>query len=238
MCKLFKRAVLGSATAFLVACGGGGGGDVAPDTTQYPVQAALTAAYTNGLEKTLSITGTASDGFVTYPVSGTMRLALSPAIHTTLNGLDVLQVTETIDGSLTVNGQIGPLTSTSTSYLTMTFSPVVYDSTGTYCEADAPIVYPATLMVNQSGDLGTFHCYSDSSKITPVGSETSSYATSPGRVAQTLDVRVITTLYDASHVQLATGSLTYNVTAAGVPSISQFQMTQVDGGITVQMTGQ
>ena len=237
MFKLIKASFVCSAMALLVGCGGGGG-DAPPAVTSFPVQDALTYAYTNGLQNTLNVTGSATDGIVTYPVTGTITFTLGAATSTTFNGTAALQTTETVSGVLTIEGLSAPLNSFATSYLNLSYEPLAYSTTGSYCEAASPIVYPETASVGQSGDLGVFTCYTDSTKTVLTGSETETYLATAGSTYNTLDMTITTKIYDPLNNLLETGSLTYTITGGGIPSLTRFVMSTTDEGITINIIAQ
>lgn len=235
MFKLIKATFVCGAMALLVGCGGGG--DAAPPAvTIFPVHDALTYAYTNGLQSTLNVTGSASDGIRTYPVTGALTFTLGAATSTTFNGTAALQTTETVTGTLTIEGQSAPLNSFSTSYLNLSYQPLAYSTTGSFCEATNPIVYPETASVGQSGNLGVFTCYTDSTKTTVTGSETGTYIAAAGSTYNTLDMTIITNMYDPLNNFMGTGSVTYTITSGGIPSLTQFVMSTTDSGITINIT--
>lgn len=238
MFKIIKTAFVCSAMAVLVGCGGGGGGggDAPPAVTIFPVQDALTYAYTNGLQSNLNVTGSASDGVTTYPVTGTMTFTLGAATSTTFNGTAARQTTETVSGTLTISGLTDSLNIFSTSYLNLSYEPLAYSTTGSYCEAASPIVYPDTASAGQSGNLGVFTCYTDSTKTSMTGSETESYVAKAGSTYNTLDITIITTMYDPLNNPMGTGSVTYTVTSGGIPSLTKFVMSTTESGITINLT--
>lgn len=237
MFKFIKASFVCSAMALLVGCGGGGG-DAPPAVTSFPVQDALTYAYTNGLQNTLNVTGSATDGIVTYPVTGTLTFTLGAATSTTFNGTAALQTTETVSGVLTIQGLSAPLDSFATSYLNLSYEPLAYSTTGSYCEAASPIVYPETASVGQSGDLGVFTCYTDSTKTVLTGSDTESYLATAGSTYNTLDMTITTRIYDPLGSLLETGSVTYTITGGGIPSLTRFVMSTTDEGITINIIAQ
>lgn len=223
--------------ALLVACGGGGGDTAPPAATTFPVQAALTYAYTHGLQSTLNVTGTASYGGYTYPVTGWLTITVGAATSTTFNGAAALQTSETIHGTLTIAGQSAPLSSFATSYLDLSHAPLAFSTTGSYCVAASPVAYPANASAGQSGDLGSFVCYADSARTSVTGTESETYSTRPGSRANTLDVTLVTRLYDPSNMLTVAGSATYTITSEGIPSLTEFVMTTTtQNGITVNLT--
>lgn len=237
MFKLIKASFVCSAMALLVGCGGGGG-DAPPPVTSFPVQDALTYAYTNGLQNTLNVTGNATDGFDTYPITGTLTFTLGAATSITFNGTAALQTTETVSGFLTIEGLSTPMNTFATSYLNLSYEPLAYSSTGSYCEAASPVVYPETASVGQSGDLGVFTCYTDSTKAVLTGSETETYLATAGSTYNTLDMTITTKIYGPLANPLESGSVTYTITGGGIPSLTRFVMSTTVEGITIDIIAQ
>ncbi|WP_296162314.1 hypothetical protein [Rhodoferax sp.] len=235
MFKLIKTTFVCSAMALLAGCGGGGDA-LPPAVTSFPVQDALIYAYTNGLQSTLNVTGSAIDGVNTYPVTGSLTITLGAGTSTTFNGTVAVQTTETVNGTLTIAGQSAPLNSFSTSYLNFSYEPLAYSTTGSYCEAASPVVYPDTASVGQSGNLGVFTCYTDSTKAILTGRETGTYLATAGSSYNTLDMTITTNIYDALGALAGTGSMTYTITGGGIPSLTQFNMSTTDSGITINIT--
>ena len=182
------------------------------------------------------MTGSASDGSNTYAVTGSLTFTLGAATNTTFNGTAALQTTETVTGTLTIAGETAALDSFSTSYLNLSYQPLAYSTEGSYCEAASPVVYPATASAGQSGDLGVFNCYTDSTKTTFVGSETETYLATAGSTYNTLDMTIITNMFDPLKNPLGTGSVTYTITSGGIPSLTKFVMSITEGGITINIT--
>lgn len=235
MFKLAKATFVCSAVALLVGCGGGGG-DAPPAVTSFPVQDALTYAYTNGLQNTLNVTGSASDGINTYAVAGSLTFIISAATNTTFYGTAALQTTETVNGALTIADQSAPLYSFSTQYMNLSYQLLAYSTTGSYCEATSPVVYPKTASAGQSGNLGVFNCYTDNTKTVFVGSETETYLATAGSTYNTLDMTIITNMFDPLNNPLGMGSVTYTITIGGIPNLTKFAMSTTDAGITINIT--
>ena len=233
MFKRIKAAFVCGAVAVLVGCGGG---DTPPAVTVFPVQDALTYAYTNGLQSTLNVTGSASDGVITYPLTGSLRFVLGAATSTTFNSTAALQTTETVSGTLIIDGLAEPLNSFSTSYLNLSYQPLAYSTTESYCEAASPIVYPETASAGQSGKLGVFNCYTDATKAILTGSEVETYLATAGSTYNTLDITITTNMYDTVNMPVGTGSLTYTLTSDAIPRLTKFVMSTTENGILINIT--
>lgn len=231
------------ATAALTACGGGGDSGTADSTTSstptsFPVQQALANAYTHGLQQTLNVTGTASNGTTTYPVSGSLTFTLGAAASTTFNNAAALQSVATVNGQLTVNGQTAPLNSLATDYLNAQYAPIGSSAIGAYCVAATPGIYPTTATAGQNGDVVTYTCYTDSTKSTPIGTMKESYVTTVGSTNDALNIQLLTNVYNTSNQLVLTGSSTFKITSAGVPSLIGYATSGTDGGVTVSITAQ
>lgn len=234
-----KKLSLIVVAATLTACGGGGdsAGVAAPATaatttaTSFPVQSALVYAYSNGLQQTLSVTGTTSDGGTSYPFSGALSFTLGKTTNTTFNGVPALQYITTISGSVVVNGQNQPLNGNGTGYLDAHYAPIGSVGEGVICVPTTAGAYPATAVAGQTGTIASYACYTDSSKTVPLGTEKISYAASAGSASNTLDINVSDSFYDTSNQLFSSTSTVYTINSAGVPSISKIMISETwDGG--------
>ena len=223
-------------TTSLVACGGGGSDG--SQVTAVPVKQAIIYAYTNGLQKTLNVTGTANSGSTSMPITGTLTFTLGKASSTTFNGVPALQSTATVTGSMSVNGQTAPFNSSATNYLTATYDPIGSSDSTSYCVSSTTTGYPTSSSVGQTGNIGSSTCYTNSSKTVRVGTETVSYVTSAGSLANSLDVKVISNIYMTSNQFSASGATTYTVSSAGLPSLTRWEMVGTMNGVTISIVGQ
>jgi len=240
-----KLAIAVGLTFLLAACGGGGGKAGTADTplppaataASFPIQTALVYAFSNNLPKTLNVTGTAASGGNSLPISGSLTLGTGTTTSTTFNNAPALQVTQTLAGSLSINGQQVPLSSNNYVLFNASYAELGSISDGSYCVVTSGGTFPVTLSAGQSGNISTFNCYTDSSKTVANGSVTESYIARAGSVANTLDFQLTDILYDATGKPTSTQSTTYNITSAGVPSVSQFAVQYTENGIAITITG-
>lgn len=226
--------------AMLSACGGGSGssGTTTPTTpviTSFPVQQALTVAFTHGLQSSLSITGTASSGAISLPVTGTLTYSLSAATNTTFEGGAAQQSTETVSGSLSVSGQTQPLSITDTVYVNAQYAPIGSDNGNSYCVATGSPAYPATASAGQTGDIAALNCYADRSKKILLGTTKISFVATAGSDVNTLNFQMLNNFYDPSNKLLESTSTTYAISAAGVPKITRVQISGSESGFTVNL---
>src|SRR5471032_285131 len=240
-------AVAVAVASLLAACGGGGGAAGTADTSlpaagSFPIQTALSYVFTHGLQKTLNVTGTAGTGANLLPITGSVTFSSGTASSVTFNNAAAQQVTQTLVGSLTIAGQSTPLSTTSLIELTASYAELGTTGSGAgsndYCVVSSCGTFPANVSAGQSGSISTFSCYTDSSKSVPTGTATETYVARAGSAANTLDFQIIDTVYDTSNKQVDTQSTTYNVTSAGVPSVTQVNVEGTQNGVTVTITGQ
>lgn len=65
-----------------------------------------------------------------------------------------------------------------------------------------------------------------------------SYVTAAGSAANTLDVQMITNIYDTSNQLAGSGASTFTISSAGVPSLTRFEMLVAPSGMTLSIVGQ
>ncbi|NVD74374.1 hypothetical protein HUX88_28215 [Duganella sp. BJB1802] len=239
--KTAPVALAGLIAMTLAACGGGGGG-ASPGTstaatvvTSFPVQQGLAYAFTHGMQSSLAISGSTSSGSVTYPLSGTLTYTLGAAVNATFNGAAAMQATETISGTLTGNGVTQPLSISSPLYVNAQYAPIGSNEPGNYCVATSTAGYPASATAGQGGDLASYNCYSDSTKRTLVATQKITYVTTAGSDGNSLNFQMLSTVYDGSNKLQGSLSTTYSITAAGVPKLIRLQMSEIVGGISIDI---
>ncbi|MQA42401.1 hypothetical protein [Rugamonas aquatica] len=238
-------ALAGLLAMTLSACGGGGGGAAAgatpapaPAATSFPVQQGLAYAFTHGLQSTLTVTGSTTNGSVTYPLTGTLTYTLGAVVNASFNGAAVQQATETISGSISGNGTTTPLTTSSQLYVNAQYTPVGSNESGSYCVGSSTGGYPATATAGQTGDIATFSCYADSSKRTLVSTQKISYVTTAGSDGNSLNFQMLSNIVDAGNKTLGSTSTTYSITAAGVSKLARLQLLEIVGGISITIDAQ
>ncbi len=234
MLKKTKLVIAASVAALVTACGGGGGGGT---PIIYPVSQAVQYAYSHGFQQTLGVTGTAVNGSTTYPVTGSLTFNIGAATPFTFNGTVGYQSLFSISGSLSVSGQTVPLTSSSIDYFDSAYNKIGSTSNGNYCVETTSMVYPKTATVGMTGNLGTSTCYTNSSKTSVVTVDNATYTTAQGSNGN-LNFKISENIYNGSNQLIGSGSTTYGVTPAGVPSLVQFVLTQTTNGVTIAITAQ
>lgn len=232
-------ALTGVLALTLAACGGGGGGAAsnasvppAPAAASFPVQQGLAYAFTHGLQSTLTVSGSTTNGSTTYPLTGTLTYTLGAVVNATFNGAAVQQATETLSGTISGNGTTSPLTTSSQLYVNAQYTPVGSNESGAYCVASSTAAYPATATAGQTGDLASFSCYTDSTKRTLTSTQKITYVTTAGSDGNSLDFQMLSNVFDAANKSLGSTGTTYTISAAGIPKLTRIQLTETVGGIS------
>ncbi|WP_229218124.1 hypothetical protein [Rugamonas apoptosis] len=185
------------------------------------------------MQANLSISGTATSGSTSVPVSGTLSYALGMASNTTFEGAGAQQATENLSATVSVNGASQPISISSALIVNAQYAPIGARSSDSYCVASGTPAYPATATVGQSGDIVTMNCYADSTKRTLVDVEKLSYVAVAGSDANTLNFQMVTTDYGLTSTPQSSNTITYAISAAGVPKLVRVQATQIESGVTV-----
>jgi hypothetical protein len=239
--KAASMAVTGVLAVTLSACGGGGGGTSATATsatsvtTSFPVQQALAYAFMHGLQSQLTITGTASSAGTTFPVTGTLTYTLGAAVNATFNGAAALQSTETINGTISANGVSQPLSISSPLYVNAQYAPIGSNQPGNYCVASSTTGYPATATSGQTGEIASFNCYSDSTKLVLINTQKISYVTTGGSDGNSLNFQMLNNLYDSANKLQSSAITIYSISTAGVPTLTRVQLSGTESGVTVNL---
>ncbi len=228
-------------TLMLAGCGGGGSSSTtlepAPGTT-FPLGAAVVQLYTTGYQKTASVSGTAVYAGTSFPVSGSVSLALGPAgsTTTTFAGQTALSASSSVSGTIAVAGQSIDISSSAQEYLTTSYAPLGYTSSVAYCVAPTPGVYPAQVSVGQAGTVVTYACYTDSSMSVATGTQTLSYVVKAAGSATAVMVSLVDTFVNTAGQQTVAGSSSYLLDAAGGLALSSITAQQSDAGVLLDLT--
>lgn len=196
--KLRTTLALSLTSAFLAACGGGGGDSTPVATTTFPLEAAYTKAVINGI----SLSGTAVDGADTW----SMTVSLTPASDEVFEGV----VRKKALQSLTVKKN-GAVLAASNIQSYFSINPVTTQgarySDGTYAVRTSTTgSFPVAAKVGDSGGLGILTVYTDANK-------TSIHSTSES--TWTLEADTATTAFSCTNIILKNAAGALTGTAAG-----------------------
>ncbi|MFJ1259192.1 hypothetical protein [Cupriavidus sp. CuC1] len=198
---------------FLGSCGGGGDGGGSSATTQtlsVPLLTAVANLVNNGITVKFSISGSSGNTIVT----GSGTLTDAPAVAATLNGVAVLKTTETVTGTVMVNGNSAPLSQSRIIYRnSSTFAEVVDDEGNPYIVFGS-YGYPEIVRAGDAATLATGTIFSDSTRATKTGTVTLSYAVAADS-ASSLLVTFIDSNFDNSNNKTAEGQTTFRVDKIG-----------------------
>lgn len=212
MLKVLKLILATASVALLAACGGGGGGgggtpSPVASTQTFDLRAAYIALYTTPSSNQFIISGTIERTTVTGSGTATAGSVSSG----TFEGLASFQRSQTISGTLSVNGQTIPLTVTSTDWTDSNYVP--RGSTGDEYEvvSGTPAI-PTTARVNDTGMLFTAITYPDSRKLYRTGTVDVSYVVEAD-TATTALVKLIRTYRDTGSTMTDISTATFRIDA-------------------------
>ena len=222
---------------FISACGGGHD-PFAPPPANYNLQAGMEEMVTKGLSSDVSLSGTANIGGVSTAFSGSGTFTRPPAVSVTFNSTLALAQTTTVAGSITVAGQTAPYSTSVTDYYSSSDSAFLGEvSASEYDVAQAPIMFPTTVMGGSSGTLGTLSRYTDSSMSVSLGTAQVAYSTlAPVDPGSPIAIMVTTTIFDTHDTLIETDVTTYSMTSSSVISLSGATAQNQSG--TLKVTAQ
>ena len=193
--------------ALLSACGGG---DSTPatgpvvSTLSFPLKSAYSTLVEKGYTKKYVVSGSC-EGFaseITAPATGGQ----------TFNGVTgQLSTALTLSINLTTCASI---TATVNTYYDTDFTPLGFSSVGVYSVYLPPPSIPASIMVGDTGTIGTAKNFTDSSKITLAGKTVVSYVVEPD-TASTAIVNLIFQTIDNSENLTSTEQDRYRISSTG-----------------------
>lgn len=202
--------VIGLCFAALLSACGGGGSDSTPapgpvtSTLSFPLKSAYSALVANGYTKSYDVSGSCN-GFaseVTAPATGGQ----------TFNGVSVPWSTAlTLSINLTTCASI---TATINTYYDTDYTPLGFSSVGVYSVYLPPLSIPTSIMVGDTGTIGTTADFKDSSKIAPVGKTVVSYVVEPD-TASTAIVNLIFKTSDILGNLTSTEQDRYRISSTG-----------------------
>lgn len=231
-----KRLAIMVSSSVLIACGGGGSSTPA---TTFPAQAALAQLYSTGFDKTVTVSGLATAGGSQFPITGALQLTQSAAsAPVTFNGLQALQYTFEIAGTLTINGLSAPLASVAQGYINRDYQALGTTGDGTYCVTSTPGAYPPAVTIGQTGEVAQFNCFTDSSQTVFIGTETVSYAISAGTTASNATATISEVAYDLLNQPTSTARTNYLIDTSGGIVFSSLSLEVTDGGVQLSLTAQ
>jgi hypothetical protein len=115
-----------------------------------------------------------------------------------------------------------------TSYYDTNYIPLGFNSVGVYGVYLTAPVFPASVIVGNTGIIGTVTLYTDSTKTTGNGREDLSYVIEPD-TASTAIVNVISKLYNATPALIATEQNRFSIATTGalVPISTDIQYANI-----------
>lgn len=214
MKKIMSAITFIAVSSILAACGGSGGGSgggsspsgPVTSTLSFPLQAGFKSFIANGFSKAFTISDYCSG-------SGT-RTTAPASTGTTFEGVSALSSVTTVTGSYT-NCTPASFASSSTGYVDTNYNLLGFNSPGTnYGVWLTPPTIPTSVSVGGTAIAGTETLYTDSTKATGNGRMDASFVIEAD-TSSTAIVNLISKIYDASSVLIATEQDRYRMTSTG-----------------------
>jgi hypothetical protein len=210
--RICRAAIALSVSLLLLsACGGGGGGTPTPtgpvtSTLSFPLQTGYRTLIANGAANNFTISGTCG-GSGSHTVGG----ANTPA---TFEGAAGLSAASTWTMNFT-GCTPSSTAATSTTYYDSNYVPRGFSSVGSNYGVylTAPTI-PSTIMVGNTGTIGTQTLYTNSTKTVGNGTSVVSYVVEAD-TATTAIINLIDRSYNASGTLIATEQDRYRIDSAG-----------------------
>ena len=188
---------------FLFSSGGGGSSGPVTSTLSFPLKSAYQSLVASGFSKNLSFSGSCS-GIGTFSVAA----ANTPATFETVSGFSSVATMTTSFTNCT------NFASSITYYYDSNYVELGYTSTTDYDVFTSPLSIPTSVMVGDTGILGTETLYTNSSKTTTTGTRQNSYIVQPD-TADSAIVVLISNHYDTSPVLISSEQDSYRITSLG-----------------------
>ncbi len=220
------------------ACGGGGGGNddsiqpVASSQT-FPLSLILQNWVKENASFPVSISGTATDGIDSIPISGTGSFSVSN-VESTFEGQKSIKRASTTTGSLNANGINVPVADTSFDYFDLNYQPIGHTAVNAYCIYANQSIIPISSKVGDTNSWFTGTCYSSDTKSIRISTTSVSYVLEPDTSSTAL-LKIIQKITDSSG-NVGTTLNVYRVYTSGLFSRISESGSLSTGGLFVNLT--
>ena len=225
-------------TIVIAACGGGNNPASPMQPGNYDLQAGMAKMVANGLSSNVALSGMVTVNGVSTAFTGSGTFTRPPAVSATFNGTAALSQTTTVAGSVTAAGQTSAYSTNVTDYYASSDSAFLGEvSANEYDVAQAPFLFPSTVVGGSSGTLGTLSRYTDSTMSVSLGTAQVSYfLLTPVDPGSPIGIEVTTKIYDAQNTLIETDVTDYTMTTSSVVSLSGATAQNQSG--TLKVTAQ
>ena len=234
----------------LTACGGGGGGSPTASTVSlkiespipaYNLQAGMTNLYRSGFQTTFSLSGSSNTAGQYQNLTGLLTLSAGGVVGAQFNSSPALQTSVRVIGTITLTDMYGNKSIAVNDSTLLMFNtnmdPVLTNQSTRHCESVGAGAYPTMLVSGQKGNITTYACYTDSSRITPTGEEKITYSTRYDPKGGLL-VDITDTETDAKGSVTLVETDTYNLTLNNQLTLTTITVVGTKFGTTVNYTAQ
>jgi hypothetical protein len=221
----------------LAACGGGDGNTTRPPPppTTFNLQAGVGNMLAHGLSVNVTLSGTVNVNGTSQPFTGTGAYSRSPGSSTTFNGTAAVSQVEAISGTVSAAGQSQPYSTSVTDFYAPGNSAFVGEvDSNEYDVAQAPFVFPTSIVGGSSGVLGTVSRYTDKTMSVPIGTAQLSYSTlSPVDPGSPAAVTLTDKIYDSKNTLIETDTTQYSLDSNNVLSFISASTQTPSGSLTI-----
>jgi hypothetical protein len=211
---------------FLSGCGGGGSSTPTASVDSFPLKQAYTGYVQNSGSQNVTISGT----YAGVAVSGTGRVTRGNVTSAAFEGKSALSKSITFSGSIAVNGQSVPISTTSTTYVDANYNPLGVSGDEYYVAKSSSI--PQTAKINDTANIISYARYSTQQKSSILGETLVSYVMEPD-TASTAILKIISTDRNNSGTTLSTSTVTLRVTTSGQITFVSETLAQTNVSLTL-----
>ena len=233
--KIARTYTIGFTVMLLSACGGANNATPTP-SANYDLQSGIKEMVTNGLSSNVALSGTVTVNGASTPFTGSGTFMRPAATTTTFDGTSASSQTTTVAGTVTAAGQSTPYSTSVTDYYVASDGAFLGEvSSSEYDVAQAPILFPTSVVGGSSGILGTLSRYKDSTMSVSLGTVQISYdvVLAPVDPGSPIGVAVTAKIYDTQNTIVETDITNYTMTSGGVISFSGASAQNQSGMLTV-----
>lgn len=213
----------------LIGCGGGGGSSSNSRTETFPMKQAFHDYYKKSITNEFSITGTVNG----VSISGSGTQTSSAAVAGTFEGNSAYVVTESLEATVTGNGQSASMNYTNTTYLDSNYDLIGHEDNENYSIVTSAEL-PLTVKAGDSGDLGSEIYYSDNTKSTITETEEYTYSVI-AKSSSKVTIEITGIRYDPSHVEIGSEVETYTLSNTGELSLIKVHAIMTDSDLNFEV---
>jgi hypothetical protein len=188
----------------------------------------------HGLTSNVTLSGTVMSSGTSVPFTGTGTYTLAAGVSVTFNGTAASGQTETISGTVTVEGVNEPISTTATDYYATSNSAFLGEQNQSeYDVAQAPFEFPTSVSGGSGGALGTLLRYTDQTMSVSRGTVQVTYQImAPVDPGSPIGIVLTSKAYDTQNALEETDVTHYTMSSANVISFVSTSAQNSSGTVT------